>query len=719
MKNVPQPIPSGAEKGKTNRLGGEKSPYLLQHAGNPVDWFPWGAEAFETARRENKPIFLSIGYSTCHWCHVMERESFESQEIAKILNAHFVSIKLDREERPDIDRVYMRFVQATTGGGGWPMSVFLTPDLKPFFGGTYFPPEDKWGRPGFKTVLTRINELWQRDREKLARSGDELIKRLRELTTVGAQGQPDAASLDAGYAQFKSLYEPTYGGFGSAPKFPRPSALHFMLRHHARTGKQDALDMTLHTLRKMADGGMHDHIGGGFARYSVDNEWHVPHFEKMLYDQAQLACAYLEAHQLTRDAGFADTARGILDYVLRDMTGEAGQFYSAEDADSPLPSNPKEHAEGAFYVWEHKEIVGALGVESAAIFNFHYGVKEGGNVASDPHGEFTNKNVLIVSATIEETAETFGKSPDEIRATLAQARQKLFDLRVKRPRPHLDDKTLTAWNGLMISAFARAAQALDAPKYRAAAVRAARFIEEKLCDTKSGGLLRRYRDGDSAIAGHADDYAFYIQGLLDLYEASADLRWLTRAIELQRKQNELFWDGEHGGFFTTDGSDATVLLRMKEDHDGAEPSPNSVAALNLLRLAQMTDDKKFRDYAEKTLAAFGGILKQAPSAMPQMLCALDFSLGKPKQIVIAGKPDADGTRALLRVVHAEFLPNKILLFADGGARQGTLAKWLPFLKDIIAKDGKATAYVCEDYSCKLPTNDADELRSLLQDEPQK
>jgi uncharacterized protein YyaL (SSP411 family) len=726
MKMAPQ---SNTAHGKTNRLAREKSPYLLQHAHNPVDWFPWGAEAFEKARRENKPIFLSVGYSTCHWCHVMERESFENEEIAKILNAHFVAIKLDREERPDVDRVYMTFVQATTGGGGWPMSVFLTPDLKPFFGGTYFPPEDKWGRPGFKTVLARIHELWQRDREKLARSGDELVKRLQEMTAVGgAQGRPDATVLDTAFKQFASIYEPSYGGFGGAPKFPRPSVLHFLMRYYARTGKREALEMTVHTLRKMADGGMHDHLGGGFARYSVDNEWHVPHFEKMLYDQAQLACAYLEAYQLTHDPSFADTARDILDYVLRDMTGKDGQFFSAEDADSPLPNAPSEKGEGAFYVWEQKEIVPALGEDAVAVFIFYYGVKAGGNVASDPHGELTNKNVLIVSATIDETAKKFGKSADEIRAMLDQSRKKLFEVRANRPRPHLDDKTLTAWNGLMISALARAsvvlgASATNAPnrggdaaptsKYRDAAVRAALFIEQNLCDKKTGRLLRRYRDGESAIAGYADDYAFYIQGLIDLYEATFDVRWLSRAIELQRKQNELFWDGEHGGFFTTDGSDATVLLRMKEDYDGAEPSPNSVSVLNLLRLAQMTDNAEFRAFAEKTLAAFGSNLQQSPSALPQMLCALDFALAKPKQIVVAGKPDADDTRAMLRAVHSQFLPNKILLFADGGEGQKLLSQFLPFVEGVTMKDGKATAYVCEDYACKLPTNEVEELRAQL------
>jgi uncharacterized protein YyaL (SSP411 family) len=693
----------------TNRLIHSKSPYLLQHAHNPVDWYPWGEEAFAKARKENKPIFLSVGYSTCHWCHVMEHESFENPQVARILNDNFVCIKVDREERPDVDRVYMTFVQATTGGGGWPMSVWLTPDLKPFFGGTYYPP------PQFTTLLEKIAAAWQTDRDKIKASGDAITQQLRQFTetTRPASVELENALLDKAYGQIKSSYEPRYGGFGDAPKFPRPVALNFMLRYHARTGTKDALDMSLFTLRKMADGGMHDPIGGGFHRYSTDTRWHVPHFEKMLYDQAQLVGAYLDAYQITHDEFYADVARDILAYVQRDMTGDQGQFYSAEDADSPLPGNPSAHAEGAFYVWEEKEIVGALGKESAEIFNYNYGVEKDGNVANDPRGEFPKKNVLIVSHTIEETAKKFGKPPEDIGKILADARQKLFAVRAKRPRPHLDDKTITAWNGLMLSAFARAYQVLDDPQYLSAATKSAQFIKAKLYDAKTGKLIRRYRAGDATIDGFADDYAFLIQGLLDLYEASFDINDLAWAFDLQKKQNELFWDASGNGFFSTTGNDPSILLRMKEDYDGAEPSPNSVAAQNLLRLSQMLDEKTFREMAEKTLAAFGARLKQAPSVMPQMMVALEFGLSKPKQIVIAGKPDAADTRAMLRVVHEHFIPNKILLLADGAGGQAFLGKHLEFIQDVKPLDGKTTAYVCENYVCQLPTSDIATVQRMI------
>ena len=693
----------------TNRLINSKSPYLLQHAHNPVDWYPWGEEAFAKARKENKPIFLSVGYSTCHWCHVMEHESFENPQVAKILNDNFVCIKVDREERPDVDSVYMTFVQATTGGGGWPMSVFLTPDLKPFFGGTYFPPEQ------LTALLEKIAASWHTDQDKIVASGDNVISQLRRFTETSRATSSELGKslLDKTYDQIKSSYEPSYGGFGGAPKFPRPVTLNFMLRYYARTGTKDALDMSLFTLHKMADGGMHDQIGGGFHRYSTDTRWHVPHFEKMLYDQAQLACSYLDAYQITHDKFYADTARDILTYVQRDMTGDQGQFFSAEDADSPLPGNPSAHGEGAFYVWEEKEIVGALGKESAEIFNYSYGVEKGGNVDNDPRGEFPKKNVLIVSHTVEETAKKFGKSSDEVQKILANARQKLFAFRAKRPRPRLDDKTITAWNGLMISAFARAYQVLDAPQYLSAATKSAQFIKTKLYDAKTGKLIRRYRAGDATIDGFADDYAFLIQGLLDLYEASFDINDLVWAFNLQKKQNELFWDNDHAGYFNTAGQDPNVLLRMKEDYDGAEPSPNSVAAMNLLRFSQMLDEKSFRETGERTLASFGDRLHQAPSAMPQMMVALDFSLTKPKQIVIAGKPDAADAHAMLRAVRERFIPNKIVLFADGGEGQAFLGKHLEFIQSVQAKDGKATAFVCENYVCQLPTTNVDIVVKLL------
>src|SRR5256714_692266 len=542
-----------ANPSHTNRLAKEKSPYLLQHAHNPVDWYPWGEEAFEKARQENKPMFLSIGYSTCHWCHVMAHESFENEEIAAQMNRDFVNIKVDREERPDVDRVYMTFVQATTGGGGWPMSVWLTPDLKPFVGGTYFPPEDRYGQPAFRKVLDRIATAWKQDHEKIAESGSKILEALRESqnSAADANAKIDKDVFENAYQQLDRSFDPREGGCSTAPKFPRPVALNFLTRFYASETKSEnarhALEMDLLTLRKMAAGGVHDHLGGGFHRYSVDRYWHVPHFEKMLYDQAQLATAYLDGFQITQDRQNAEVARDVLDYVARDMTSKDGGLFSAEDADSLFEHGKPEHGEGAFYVWSEKQIDSVLGDDSAT-FKFHFGVQPHGNApeGSDPQDEFRGKNILIERHTVSETAEHFKKSEDEIRQSLARNREKLLSIRNKRPRPHLDDKIIAAWNGLMISAYARAAQILDEPRYLEAAARAAKFIRANLYDAKSKLLFRSYRDGRSNVEGFADDYAFVIQGLMDLYEASFDIELLKFALELQETQDRLFFDERNG-----------------------------------------------------------------------------------------------------------------------------------------------------------------------------
>ena len=724
---------------RTNRLAGEKSPYLLQHAHNPVDWYPWGEEAFAKARRENKPIFLSIGYSTCHWCHVMAHESFESEEIAAVMNREFVNIKVDREERPDVDRVYMTFVQATTGGGGWPMSVWLTPNLQPFVGGTYFPPLPRHGQPAFGQVLERIASSWKANHDKIVEQGEKIVDALREAQTTqsNADGTLDAKVLEAACEQIARGYDAQDGGFGSAPKFPRPVTFYFLTRFHARnrsvglqpmsvhrqdadaTGKH-ALEMVLFTLRKMAAGGMHDHLGGGFHRYAVDRSWHVPHFEKMLYDQAQLAVAYLEAFQITREAELEAVVRDILDYVARDMTSKEGGFFSAEDADSVVPgaaANPRGHAEsaeGAFYVWTKKEIDSALG-DAAEIFDFHYGVQPNGNAppGSDPQHEFDGKNILIQRHTVAETTKHFKKSENEVRQSLARSRKKLFSIRAKRPRPHLDDKNVTAWNGLMVSAYARAAQTLEEPRYLASAVRAASFVHANLWDQSRQILFRSYRQGRGGVEGFADDYAFVIQGFLDLYEASFDLQWLKFAVELQETQDRIFLDQKNGGYFSTSGQDKSVVLRMKDDNDSAEPASSSVAALNLLRLAQIRDSKEWRERAEKTIDAFRATLSKFPSAMPQMLVALDYSLSKPQQIVIAGKPEAWETKALLAEVHRHFLPHAILLLADGGNGQEYLGEQNEALRAMSIIDGKPAAYVCENFTCKAPITDPKQLGALL------
>ena len=702
---------------RPNRLIREKSPYLLQHAYNPVDWYPWGNEAFEKARAEQKPIFLSIGYSTCHWCHVMERESFSDPTIAEIMNRHFVSIKVDREERPDVDRIYMAFVQATTGSGGWPMSVFLTPDRKPFYGGTYFPPDDHHGRPGFRNVLMTIAETWEKQRGKIAESADRLTEALEGQVnpSVGEPADLKEPVLENTYQRFQAAYDPAHGGFGSAPKFPRPVVFNFLLRYYARTGKRDALEMTLHTLRAMANGGIHDQIGGGFHRYSTGEVWHVPHFEKMLYDQAQLAIGFDEAYQITRVPSFSAIARDINEYVLRDMRDKQGGFYSAEDADSLFEQGKPEHGEGAFYVWEAKQIEEILGKDLAAVFNYHYGVEPSGNVPpqKDPQSEFKGKNILHVRHTLAETAKHFGKPERQVKELLATGRRKLFAARTTRPRPGLDDKVLTSWNGLMISALARSAQTLDEPRYLEAATAAAKFLENNLYNPGTGALQRRYRDGHVAVDGFLEDYAFLIQGLLDLYEASFDVRWLRWAIRLQETQDRLFWDSQAGGYFDTGGNDSTLLVRMRDDYDGAEPAANSVAAMNLLRLGQITDRKAWQEKAAKTFGAFAGRLGNSPQTMPQMVAALDFNLSKPKQIVIAGKPGAPDTRALLRLVHERFIPNKILLLADGGAGQRQIAEWLPFVKFMQPSGGRATAYICENYVCKLPSADPRVVARLL------
>ena len=705
-----------------NDLIHEKSPYLRQHARNPVHWYPWGEEAFAKARREAKPIFLSIGYSTCHWCHVMAHESFENAEIARILNESFISIKVDREERPDVDSVYMTYVQATTHSGGWPLSAWLTPDLKPFLGGTYFPPDDRWARPGLKTVLLRVAEAWQQDRATLIAASETVLQRLHQATAAAGQtplGGIDNALLDRTYDVFKAEFDPRYGGFGGAPKFPRPSVPTFLLRYYAKTGKREALDMVLLTLRKMADGGLHDPLGGGFHRYSVDERWQVPHFEKMLYDQGQLATTYIDAYQVTHDPFFAEIARGILEYVRRDLMGEQGQFYSAEDADSPIPGGSgtsRASAEGAFYVWTQREITDLLEPATAELFRSYYGVEERGNVRNDLQGEWTGRNILFVARTVDETARQFNRTAREVQNTLAEARQCLFAARAKRPRPHLDDKAITAWNGLMISAFARAYQVLGDEQDLASAQVAAAFIRRHLYDEKSGTLRRRYCQGEAAIAGYAADYAFLIQGLLDLYETDFDVEHLIWALALQKQQDALFWDSRNGGYFSTTDKDKTILLRLKEDTDGAEPSPNSIALLNLLRLSQMTDRVEYRQKAEQLLAAFSSVLKGDPQALPQMMAAVTYHLCHPTQIVIAGKPAAADTQALLRAVHEQFIPNKRLVLADGAENQRTLATWNASFGDFKMIGGKATAYVCANYICRRPTTDPADLARLLADE---
>jgi uncharacterized protein YyaL (SSP411 family) len=698
-----------------NRLIHEKSPYLLQHAQNPVDWYPWGEEAFAAAARDDKPIFLSVGYSTCHWCHVMEHESFENEEIAKVLNQNFIAVKVDREERPDVDRVYMLFVQASTGSGGWPMSVWLTPERQPFFGGTYFPPDNRYGRPGFRAILENLARAWREDRQRVEQSGAQVIEQLRNYAQASEGTGPEVSGVEAGVVEaskdvldsaflaFRRMFDPKLGGFGGAPKFPRPSVLNFLFRAAPFiSAGEEALDMALLTLREMAKGGMNDQLGGGFHRYSVDERWFVPHFEKMLYDQAQLAGSYVEGFQITRAGQYASVARDIFSYVQRDLTDPDGGFYSAEDADSAADSaSPRKKSEGAFYLWTAAEIERELGEADGKIFNFRFGAEPGGNVAEDPHGEFGGKNILYRAHTPEETAAHFGMRIEETRAILNSGSIKLTEVRSARPRPHRDDKILTAWNGLMISAFARGAQVLDEPRYADAARGAAKFIRRHLWDASREILLRRYRDGEAAIDGFLDDYAFFINALLDLYETGFDADDLAFAVKLAARAIELFEDREHGAFFSTAAAGPELVLRLKDDYDGAEPSGNSAMTLALLRLARITGREDFRAPAHRTLRVFAPRMKTGSAGVPQMLVALEFALARPVEIVLAGEREDPQIQEMLRVIRRRFLPSAVVMMAADAAIA------------MPAIGGRATAYVCENYACKLPVTDMAALDAQL------
>jgi uncharacterized protein YyaL (SSP411 family) len=702
-----------------NRLAAEHSPYLLQHKDNPVDWYPWGEEAFARARTEAKPIFLSVGYSTCHWCHVMEHESFESGDIAAILNRNFISIKVDREERPDVDRVYMTFVQATTGSGGWPMSVWLTPSLQPFYGGTYFPPSARWGRPGFAEILEEIARVWREERDKVEQSAAHIVDRLRSVRGSGGRAPvPGVDVLARAVEEFAVSFDRRRGGFGTAPKFPRPSELLFLLREHARTGAAEPRDCVLVTLRAMALGGMRDHIGGGFHRYSVDAEWRVPHFEKMLYDQAQLVLAYLEAAQVTGDTFFADVAADTLEYVRRDLADPGGAFYSAEDADSVPPEHAHEahphKMEGAFYIWPDEE-VGEVLREEAEIFRARYGVRPSGNAPADPQGEFTGKNLLYTARPLDDIASAAGRTVDEVQASLARSRAALMARRSTRPRPHLDDKVLTAWNGLMIAAFARAARVLGAgTSYLADAQRAATFIKTHLWNASTRTLLRRYRKGESGVDAYAEDYSFLVFGLLELFQADADPGWLDWAVQLQARQDELFWDQVEGGWFSTTGQDASLLLRLKEDYDGAEPAASSVSVLNLLVLSHLGagDTESYASKIELTLGNFAGRATQAGRTVPMMLAALSSYHAGSEQVVIVGDRDARDTAALVDVIRSRYRPAMLTICVQPD-RRDAIASRLTWVRALTARDGRATAYLCREFACEAPTNEPAELARQL------
>ncbi|KAK7790811.1 hypothetical protein R5R35_012066 [Gryllus longicercus] len=749
---------NGLKTRTENRLALEKSPYLLQHAYNPVDWYPWGDEAFEKARKEDKLIFLSVGYSTCHWCHVMERETFENADIAKIMNEHFVNIKVDREERPDVDHMYMAYVQASSGSGGWPMSVWLTPDLLPVYGGTYYPPEDhESGMPGFRTLLKVLQTQWRENRSKFTVAGERVAELLRQAAQM--EGRAAAAAASAAMASggadptaaaaqvppecaerclraFAHEFEAEFGGFGYAPKFPQAPVLDFLLHEYARAPASDAgrraLAMVTHTLRAMARGGIRDHIGEGFARYSTDREWHVPHFEKMLYDQGQLAGVYSAAFLAAREPLFAEVARGILAYVERDLSHADGGFFSAEDADSvPPAAADHEHAErreGAFYVWTHDEVRELLAAPAscpeaagadaplAELFCRRYDVRAGGNVrrAQDPHGELTGRNVLRL------TPPGAGEGADEPspaeRAALREARDRLFAARQRRPRPRLDHKIITAWNGLMISGFARAGEALGEPALVARAEKAARFVRKHLFSDADCRLRRSvYRAPDGGVAhsptpipGFLSDYAFLVRGLLDLYEASLNGEWLTWAEQLQDAQDELFWDEEGGGYYTTAPGDASILFRSKEESDGAEPSANGISSQNLLRLWTLTEREELRPRARRVLAAFHTRLARVAHVLPSMCTTARLLREGPVSVVVSGRAGDPATAALLAAVRARLLPGRVLALADG---ESPLHERREQLRRMAERP--ARAYVCRRRACSLPVADPDALARLL------
>jgi uncharacterized protein len=686
--NMSAPMAAAAH---TNRLSREKSPYLLQHQHNPVDWYAWGEEAFARATAENKPIFLSIGYSTCHWCHVMERESFEEQKTADYLNQNFVSIKVDREERPDVDKIYMSFVQGTTGQGGWPLNVFLTPDRKPFYGGTYYPPDSRYGRPSFLQVLGHIHELWQTRRQDLASSAQHLHEQLVQSSEFAASAgldlKPEVFAKAA--ALFKQEYDPQHGGFGGAPKFPRPSQPLFLLAYAGRVADAPARDMVLRTCEAMAAGGIYDQIGGGFHRYSVDAEWLVPHFEKMLYDNAQLVNLYLDAYAASGRTEFADVARDILRYVQRDMTHPEGGFYSAEDADS-------EGKEGKFYCWTKADLARLLTPEEFNVAVRHFGITGEGNFVdhSDPN-PLPDQNVLSV----------VHPAPAGDLALLQSATKKMMTARSGRVRPHLDDKILSSWNGMMLGAVARAYAVLGDKAYLDMAERDLGFLQRRLWDEKTKTLYHRWRDGERDSVQLLDAYANLLAGVIDLYEATLAPRHLQFANDLAESMVTRFYDAARGGFWQSAANSTDLIMRVKDEYDGAEPSGNSVATLALLKLSAITEHKAFREASEKTLHLFGDKLHRVPQAVPHLLLGLDFWLEEPRRVVVAGDPTTEEGRNLLRAAHSVYQPHKVVLGTKGAVE--------PFARTLEQKDGRSTAYVCTGTACQPPTHDPEKVKQLL------
>jgi uncharacterized protein YyaL (SSP411 family) len=675
---------------RTNRLAREKSPYLLQHATNPVDWFPWGDEAFARARDQDKPIFLSIGYSTCHWCHVMERESFMNDDVAAALNADFVPVKVDREERPDVDRMYMSAMQALGQGGGWPLNVFLTPELEPFWGGTYFPPSTTLGRAGLLQILPQLAQAWREQRDQIRTTGAQVLALLGTLSGAGGEARPTAELADTCAAYLERQHDDAHGGFGSAPKFPSPANLTFLLARWARgaRGAETARRMVLAQLEAMRANGLHDHLGGGFHRYATDRQWRIPHFEKMLYDQALLADAYLDGYRASGDRRWADTARGVFEYVARDLTAPDGAFFSAEDADS-------EGEEGRFYAWTPAQLAGVLDADLARLFAHHYGVSE--------HGNFEHGTSVLYEAHPAADADTATR--------LAEARARLLAARALRVRPHRDDKIITAWNGLMIAALAHGARTLGEPAYAERAERAAEFVWTRL-RAADGSLLRRWRDGEAAFAGQLDDHAYFARACRELHAATQAPFWLERAEMVTEAMLARFWDDAEGGLFESPADADGVRVRLKDGFDGAELAGNSIAADNLWRLGMLFERVDWCERAQRSFTFHAGRLAAAPWAMPRMIAAMERGAVAPHHVVIAGELERDDTRALVAVYESRLRPDEDLVVVEEASR-GRLAKLVPFAAELPMRDGRATAYVCLDYACRQPVHEPQELAALL------
>jgi uncharacterized protein YyaL (SSP411 family) len=688
-----------------NRLIFEKSPYLLQHADNPVDWYPWGPEAFEKARGEDKPIFLSIGYSTCHWCHVMEHESFEDPEVARLMNEVFVSVKVDREERPDLDNIYMAVCQMMTGGGGWPLTIIMTPDKKPFFAGTYFPKESRYGRIGILDLIPRVKEVWITKPDEVLKSANQITIALQQISS-GAPGEdPGESTLRTAYEQLAQRFDGQYGGFDSAPKFPTPHNLLFLLRYWKRTGNEKALQMVEKTLRALRSGGIYDHVGFGFHRYSTDQLWLVPHFEKMLYDQALLAMAYTEAYQATGKGEYAQTAREIFTYVLRDMTAQTGGYYSAEDAES-------EGEEGKFYLWTEEEIRQILPAKEADLIIAVFGIEKEGNFHEEASGKQMGRNILHLKKGLHEIASDLKISEEQLRKRLEDSRGKLFAAREKRINPNKDDKILTDWNGLMIAALAKGARILDEPPYAEAAGQALNFILENM-RKPDGRLLHRYRDGEATLPAYVDDYAFLIWGMLELYETTFEVCYLQTALDLNNDLVKHFWDDKAGAFYFTADDAEKLLVRQKDIYDGAIPSGNSVAALNLLRLGRITANPNFEEKAVKIGRVFSQTIKRLPSGYTQLMLAVDFGVGPSYEVVITGKTGTKDTKAMIGALRRHFVPNKVVLFRPSEEESPDIIRLAEYTTYQTSIDSKATAYVCLNYNCKFPTTDKGKMLELL------